>query len=93
MYSNVTYKQTEVTFEPYKFDFALGGTTTTDTANQLVCHLPVVTCLDINSSIPLTLSGPSDYSNYSIRGGKSFKVVPAKQAFTMKYANMDKVLW
>lgn len=78
MYSNVTYKHVEYHFEPYKFDFALGGTTTTETANQLICHLPVVACLDINASMPLTLTGPVDYSKYSVRGGKSFKIVPAK---------------
>lgn len=55
--------------------------------------MPVVTCLDINATMPITLNGPSDYTNYSVRGGKSFKVVPAKQSFTMKYDNIDRVLF
>jgi hypothetical protein len=93
MYSNVTYKHAEMTFEPYVFDFALGGTTSTETANQLICHLPTVACLDINASMPLTLAGPEDYSKYSVRGGKSFRIVPAKQSFSMQYKNMDRVLF
>jgi len=93
MYSNVTYKHVEATFEPFIFDFALGGTTSTETDNQLVCHCPVVTCLDINATIPLTLSDVTDYSKYSVRGSKSFKIVPAKKSFTMKYENIDRVLF
>lgn len=60
---------------------------------MILCHLPVATCLDINAAIPLTLSGPDDYSKYSVRGGKSFKIVPAKKTFTMKYENIDRVLF
>lgn len=93
MYSNVTYKHVEATFEPFLFDFALGGTTASAADNQGLCHLPVVTCLDINATMPITLNGVSDYSNYSVRGGKSFRIVPAKNSFTMKYQNIDRVLF
>lgn len=43
--------------------------------------------------MPITLSDVSDYSTYSIRGGKSFKLVPAKKSFHMMYKDIDKVLW
>lgn len=93
MYSNVTYKHIEMTFEPFVFDFALGGTTSTETDNQLICHLPTVTCLDINAQMPLTLSGVGDYSKYSVRGGKSFRIIPAKKSFSIRYENIDRVLF
>jgi hypothetical protein len=43
--------------------------------------------------MPLDLSGPADYSKYSVRGGKSFRIVPAKKPFTMKYMDIDRVLF
>lgn len=33
MYSNVTYKHVKARFEPFQFNFALGGTTSTATQN------------------------------------------------------------
>lgn len=89
MYEKVTYKSVHVKVEPFLFDFSTSGSTTL--VNAQVCHVPMVACQDVSSIMPLALTNVTDYSKYAVRGGKSFKIIPAKQAFSMEFNDLDRL--
>jgi hypothetical protein len=51
----------------------------------------MVTCLDVNSDIPLTLETVEDFSRYTVRGGKSFQIHAAGKEFHRSYPDLDRV--
>lgn len=53
--------------------------------------MPMVTCQDVSSIMPLTLTDVTDFSKYAVRGGKSFKIIPAKKAFSMEFNDLDRL--
>jgi hypothetical protein len=92
MYSNVTYKSVQTRVYPFKFKFSTRSTGTPATLdNQILCAIPMVTCLDVNSDIPLTLETVEDFSRYTVRGGKSFQLHAAGKEFHRSYPDLDRV--